>query len=215
MRRVPFALAVACLVALVPLSSSLGHAELKTAAPGPGDKISELPAKLVARFTQDLRPNRTSIELRNADGKRIAEGGKDPDKARVQRLSLPTLEPGKYEVRWVTFSAEDDEIARGKYRFTVQAPAATPASSPAGVDCTTPDESPAPDSSAEPKPSVAPTPAATMAPEASGTPDSSSDPDASPTADASPDPCVATSEDSAESDDPADATGDVEASPAP
>lgn len=112
--RIPFARAVlgASLLLLLPLATALGHAELATASPGPGDSVAGSPPELVARFSQDLKPDRTSLELRDPAGQTVATGGKDPDRPRVQRMALPSLAPGQYEVRWVSFSAEDGELAR-------------------------------------------------------------------------------------------------------
>ena len=120
------ALIGAALFALLPLSVANAHAELTSASPGPDEAVSEVPARLVARFSQDIAADRTSIEVRDASGATVARGGKDPDKARVQVVDLPPLEPGTYEVRWVTFSTEDDELARGRYSFAVTVPVATP-----------------------------------------------------------------------------------------
>src|SRR5688572_20520881 len=126
----------AALLTLLPLAIASAHAELDTASPGPDEAVAGAPTRLVARFTQDLFADRTSIEVRDAAGQTIARGGKDPDRARVQRVDLPPLEPGTYEVRWVTFSTEDDELARGRYRFTVtEAPATTVPSVPPTAPC--------------------------------------------------------------------------------
>ena len=166
-------LAAAMLLALVPVSSVLGHAELTEAAPGPDEVVALVPAELVARFSQDLRTDRTSIELRDPSGQTIAIGAKEPDKARVQRMALPPLSPGEYEVRWVSYSAEDDELARGRYRFTVsEAPA-----SPAPVPCPSP--SPAVSPMASPVATVSPSPEAGLLPAPSASP-VPADPCASP-----------------------------------
>jgi methionine-rich copper-binding protein CopC len=124
----------ASLLVLVAVGPGMGHAELSSASPGPGDVVSIVPSELVASFTQDMREDRTKIELRDASGGVIAQGGRDPDRPRVQELVLPHLAPGVYEVRWVTFSAEDDELHRGKYTFTVLA-ASLPTSIPEATAC--------------------------------------------------------------------------------
>lgn len=179
--RIPFARAVlgASLLLLLPFATALGHAELDTASPGPGDSIAGSPPELVARFTQDLRPDRTSLELRDPEGQTIAKGGKDPDRPRVQRMPLPSLVPGEYEVRWVSFSAEDGELARGKYRFTVVDAPATPSPapmSPAPCPTVTPDASQAPTVAPGASPSASPQPATSQTPSASPVPAASADP---------------------------------------
>jgi methionine-rich copper-binding protein CopC len=159
----------ATLLVLLPVSSAFGHAELTEAIPGPDAVVAVAPAELVARFSQDLRADRTSIELRDPAGQTIAAGGKDPDKARVQRMPLPTLIPGEYEVRWVSYSAEDDELARGRYRFSVIGGAASP--TPAiGSSPPCPAASAAPSPDVSPLPLVSPTPAASAEPLAGASP---------------------------------------------
>ena len=127
----------ASLLVLVAVGPGVGHAELSSASPGPGDVVSVVPPELVASFTQDMREDRTKIELRDASGRVIAQGGRDPDRPRVQEMVLPPLAPGVYEVRWVTFSAEDDELHRGKYTFTVLE-ASLPTSIPEPTACPSP-----------------------------------------------------------------------------
>ena len=121
-------LALAVVVALP--AAAAAHAQLDTADPGPDTVITELPDELVATFTQDLDPAGSSIELRDASGDVLATGDKDPAEDRTMRMPLPDLGPGTYEVRWTTDSAEDGEIERGTWTFTVEAPSPSPTPSP-------------------------------------------------------------------------------------
>ena len=191
------AIIAAALSALLPLSVADAHADLVSASPGPDEAVTEVPARLVARFSEDLAADRTSIEVRDASGATVARGGKDPDRARAQRADLPPLEPGTYEVRWVTYSTEDGELARGRYSFTVSVPVSTPGPTSAGAPCPTPEPSaPAsltPGASVEPAASTVPSasgaspasspaidPAASTMPRASTLPTAPGDPCASP-----------------------------------
>jgi methionine-rich copper-binding protein CopC len=189
-RSIRRALTGAALSALLPLAFASAHAELDSASPGPDEVVAGSPPRLVARFTQDIAAERTSIEVRDADGQTVARGGKDPDRARVQRVELPPLQPGTYEVRWVTFSTEDDELARGRYRFTVTDAPATPAPTLALPEpCPSPVASPAPIGSDAPIGSAAPI----ASPAASAIPSTSpgaaiASPDASPALGATPGP---------------------------
>jgi methionine-rich copper-binding protein CopC len=190
------ALIGAVLFALLPLAVANAHAELTSASPGPDGSVSEVPARLVARFSQDIAADRTSIEVRDATGATVARGGKDPDRARVQLVDLPPLEPGTYEVRWVTFSTEDDEIARGRYSFTVTVPVTTPGPTmPVGASCPSPEPAPAastlPGASADPV--VSAEPVASTVPAASAGSDGSAMPSASALPSASSEPCVSPS----------------------
>lgn len=124
------AIAAFLLIAL-PAPAALAHAELDSASPGPDDRVTGSPAELVARFSQDLDASRSSLEVRDVSGRRVVRGGELGSGPREFRLELPELEPGVYEVRWMSFSKEDGELARGSYTFTVvAAPSPTPTATP-------------------------------------------------------------------------------------
>ena len=143
-----FLLALAFALLFAP--TVVAHAELVSATPGPDDEVVGSPPELVARFSQNLDPSRTSMEVRDASGARMARGGEIGDGKREFRLALPELTPGEYEVRWTTFSSEDQELGRGSYRFTVS-PAPSPAPSP------TPSPSARPSSTPSIPPTASPT----------------------------------------------------------
>jgi len=143
----------------------LAHAELVSATPGPGDEIEGSPSELVATFNQDLDPSRTSLEVRDGSGSTVARGGELGDGPREFRLVLPELAPGEYQVRWTSFSAEDGELARDSYKFTVvAAPSPSPSPTPSPSPSTSPSPSPTP-INATPSllPSATPAPDATAA----------------------------------------------------
>ena len=121
--------AVVCAVLLSLIAAPvLAHAELVSATPGPGDEVAGSPSELVGTFNQDLDPSRTSLEVRDASGASLARGGELGQGSREFRLILPRLGPGEYEVRWTSFSAEDGELERGSYAFTVIAAPSSPPS---------------------------------------------------------------------------------------
>lgn len=161
----PFLRAFVC-AALLSLMAGpvLAHAELVSGVPGPGDEVEGSPAELVTTFSQDLNPSRTSLEVRDASGSTVVKGGEPGAGPREFRLSLPELPPGRYQVRWTSFSAEDGELARGSYTFTVvAAPSPSPTASPSPTPSSTPSASPPP--SPTPVPATAsPLPSATPAP---------------------------------------------------
>lgn len=163
-------------VALLALSATtvLGHAALDTASPGPDETVTGSPAELVMTFTQNLDVARSALVVRDAAGTVVAEGGEAGDGPRELRLDLPELAPGEHEVRWTSWSAEDNEGERGTYTFTVEAaPAPTPTPSPSptpeasATTPPTPSAIPTPAGTATPSPTPAATPAPTLAPAAS------------------------------------------------
>jgi methionine-rich copper-binding protein CopC len=129
---------VAALLLLLNTAPALAHAEFVSGAPGPGDEVVASPVELVIEFSQDLDPSRTSLEVRDASGVTVARGGEVGDGPREFRLALPELAPGAYEVRWTSFSAEDGELARGSYDFTLVA-APSPSISATPSPTTVPD----------------------------------------------------------------------------
>jgi methionine-rich copper-binding protein CopC len=138
---------------------ALGHAALDTATPGPGDEVVGSPEEIVATFTQDLDMSRTAMTVRDASDTIVADGPVLGDGPRELRLALPELAPGEYEVRWTSFSAEDSELERGTYSFTVlAAPSPTLAPTPAATD----DPTTAPATAAPA--TLGPTPVASAAP---------------------------------------------------
>ena len=166
----------AMLLSLFAAPAVLAHAALVSATPGPGDTVEGSPERIVARFSQDLNPSRTQLDVRAASGERVARGGEPGATKRQFVLALPDLAPGDYEVRWTSFSSEDGELARGSYTFTVTAPP-TPSPTPQASQAAQPSQSVVPTASpaATPTPttsSPATSPAASPVPE---TPDASSD----------------------------------------
>lgn len=136
-------------------SPVLAHAALVSAVPGPDEEVAGSPDELVIRFSQDLDPSRTSIEVLDGSGARVARGGELGSGPREFRLALPDLTPGEYEVRWTSFSAEDGELARDTYSFAV---VAAPSPSATAVVTPTPAASalPTATSTVSPSPSASP-----------------------------------------------------------
>lgn len=91
----------------------------------------------------------------------MARGGELGDGPREFRLDLPELAPGKYEVRWTSYSTEGGEIARDLYAFEVLA-----------VASPSPTATPRPSARPTASPSSSPTPTAHNFPSASPGPGS-------------------------------------------
>jgi copper resistance protein C len=155
----PTIVAFATLLALSVPGVTAAHAELAVATPPDGATVEGPPAEVAGTFTQDLTVDGSSLQLRDADGAVIAKGGVDPnDVRRMVILDLPTLAPGRYEVRWTTASAEDDEVARDTWTFTVvAAPTPAPTASPVPTATPAPTASSPAASAASPAPSATPT----------------------------------------------------------
>jgi methionine-rich copper-binding protein CopC len=122
-------LGVALAVLLVP-GLVLGHAELDTPTPADKSTVTTPVAEVSGTFIQRMKVDGSTLVVKLVGGGTVAEGGVDPadDKRMVATPTAP-LESGSYQVEWTTNSAEDNEVARGTWTFTVAvaAPSATPA----------------------------------------------------------------------------------------
>ena len=160
------------LILALPLAVALpamvvAHAALDVATPADGASIVGAPTEVAGTFTQNLEHDGSSLQLRDATGQVVATGRVDPaDDRRMVVTDLPDLPPGEYEVRWTTLSAEDGELDRDTWTFTVvAAPTTSPTPTSAPTDVPSPAvSSPAVSSPAAPSPTAAVPASATAAP---------------------------------------------------
>ncbi len=144
---------------------ALGHAELDTVTPANKSTVEGSPSEIVMTFVQDLDAAKSSIRVVNSSGAVVVQGGTvAPGKPREMTLQLTTpLPPGAYQIRWITFSSEDDERDSGTTTFTVVAPPPSPTPAPSLATA-------APSAPASVAPSLAPSIAPTVAPSPSSPP---------------------------------------------
>jgi len=142
---------------------ALGHAELDSITPADKSTVAAPPTSIVAVFTEQLDPAKSSLTLVDASGKVVAQGGTvDPNQTLTLKLDPATITPGSYTVRWISASDEDGDIARGTTTFTVAAPPPSPSPTPAqsqGASVGASESpSPVPSVAASPSPSASPAP---------------------------------------------------------
>ena len=160
---------IATFVILAVPGSALAHAELQRSIPDNGETLTDPVTVVTGTYSQDLAAN-SKLLVKDASGATVATGTVDPGNVRrmVARPDAP-LENGTYEVQSTSVSADDGDIERVQWTFTV-AVAASP--SPTEV----PSVSAGTSSSPEATPSVVPSASATEAPSPSPAPgDSTSD----------------------------------------
>jgi copper resistance protein C len=139
------------------------HAELVTASPKDGDTVVGNPPEIHATYSENLDPDGSALGLYDSSNNRVARGGLVPDGGPKEMFirNLPTLAPGVYTVRSTTRSADDGDIERVTWSFTVTAPApsATPETTPV-PSVVAPSASPttAPSAPASPAPATSATP---------------------------------------------------------
>jgi methionine-rich copper-binding protein CopC len=154
--------AVAALLLLFPVAVA-AHADLDVPTPADGATVEGTPAEIFGTFTQAIAPDGSSLVLRDPANAVVARGGVDPDDDhRMVITDVPELAPGDYLVQWTTISAEDDELDRDTWTFTVTEAATPPPTStpePSAVPTTSPS------ATEEPSPEVSPTPSGSAAPQ--------------------------------------------------
>ena len=163
---------MATFVILVAPGSTLAHAELQRSIPDNGATVTDPVSVVSGTYSQDLAPN-SKLLVKDASGATVATGSVDPKNARrmVARPATP-LGNGAYDVQSTSVSADDGDIERVQWTFTV-ALAASP--SPTEVPSVSVGTSPEASASVAPSPTLAP-PSASAAPSPSPAPsDATSD----------------------------------------
>ena len=166
--RLRVASLIATFVILAVPGSALAHAELQRSIPDNAETVADPVTVVTGTYSQDLAAN-SKLLVKDASGATVATGTVDPGNVRrmVARPDAP-LGNGTYEVQSTSVSADDGDIERVQWTFTV-AVAASP--SPTEVPSVS-----AGTSSPEATQSVVPSASATEAPSPSPAPgDSTSD----------------------------------------
>jgi len=146
----------------------MAHAELDVPTPADEATVEGTPASIEGTFTEPLVTNDSSLQLRDAAGDLVAEGGVvDGDGQRMAIDPVPELAPGTYEVRWTSLSAVDPHVERGTWSFTVTS---TPTPEPTPEPTSTPVASDAPTAEPTLEPTGAPTVEPTPSPSDDGDP---------------------------------------------
>jgi copper resistance protein C len=106
---------------LVAASTRLkAHAFLKDADPGVGSTIQRSPSEVRIRFTENIEPAVSSIQVFDASGKEVDKRDLHLDRSdhALLHVSLPPLGPGTYKVAWRVVSV-DTHVTSGNFTFRV------------------------------------------------------------------------------------------------
>lgn len=152
-------LAMALLLLALTPSSAAAHAELETSSPADGATVSSpFGGPIMLAFSAALAEG-SRADLVGPSGAIAIESAVGPETTLTITLPGP-LEPGGYEVRW-TSVAEDTDVARGTFTFTVEAAAEPTATATPEALTATPAS---PSASAGPPASPSPSPTEPGAP---------------------------------------------------
>jgi methionine-rich copper-binding protein CopC len=140
-------------------ATATAHAELVTPTPADGADVIGQPAAIGGIYSESMSVDGSSLKLLDASGKVVATGGVvSTDDKRMAIDPVPELGEGAYTVQSTTTSAQDGDIDRTTWTFTVVLPPTSePTTSPA--PSTTTAQSLAPSTSVAPPASAAATPA--------------------------------------------------------
>jgi methionine-rich copper-binding protein CopC len=122
-RRVATLILAAASAGLLVPGLVLAHAELDTPTPADKSTVTTPVTEVSGTFIQRMKVDGSTLVVKLVGGGTVAEGGVDPaDDKRMVATPTSPLESGSYQVEWTTTSAEDNEIARGTWTFTVAVP---------------------------------------------------------------------------------------------
>jgi methionine-rich copper-binding protein CopC len=96
------------------------HAFLKDADPEVGSTIQTSPSEVRIRFTENIEPAVSSIQVFDASGKEVDKRDMHLDRSdhALLHVSLPRLGAGTYNVVWRVVSV-DTHLTNGNFKFRV------------------------------------------------------------------------------------------------
>jgi len=112
---------LAIILFLAAQSQAWAHAFLDHSEPKVGSAITIAPAEIKLWYTQDVEPAFSSIEVRDADGKKVdnKDSHRDAKNKSLLTVSVPPLQPGTYTVLWRVVSV-DTHKTQGHFQFTIR-----------------------------------------------------------------------------------------------
>jgi hypothetical protein len=96
------------------------HAFLKDAIPSVGSTVQTSPNEVRIRFTENIEPAFSTMQVFNASGKEVDKRDVHLDRTdhALLHVSLPSLEAGIYKVVWRVVSV-DTHVTSGTFTFRV------------------------------------------------------------------------------------------------
>jgi methionine-rich copper-binding protein CopC len=108
------------LIILADTTQVEAHAFLKDAEPSVGSTVQASPNEVQIRFTENIEPAFSSIQVFDASGKEVDKRDAHLDRSDrgLLHVSLPRLGPGTYKVVWRVVSV-DTHVTNGNFTFRV------------------------------------------------------------------------------------------------
>lgn len=106
-------------------STAWAHAQLVRGEPKPGSTVEAAPNVVRAWFQEELASKGSSLAVWDARSRQVDNGKGGLELNDMDRKSLAAtlkpIGPGTYAVKWTAVSADDGNVAKGSFRFTVAA----------------------------------------------------------------------------------------------
>ena len=108
------------LIFVVGLAKLEAHAFLERADPGVGSTIQTSPSEVRIRFTENIEPAVSSIQVFDTSGKQVDKRDLHLDRSdhALLHISLPRLDAGIYKVLWRVVSV-DTHVTNGNFTFRI------------------------------------------------------------------------------------------------
>jgi len=108
------------LIVLVGSARLEAHAFLKDAEPGVGSTAQTSPNEVKIRFTENIEPAFSSIQVFDASNRQVDKGDVHLDRSdhALLHVSLPRLGAGTYKVVWRVVSV-DTHVTNGSFTFRI------------------------------------------------------------------------------------------------
>ena len=106
------------LIVVAALARLEAHAFLKDAVPGVGSTVQTSPNEVRIRFTENVEPSFSKIQVFDASGKEVDKRDLHLDRSdhALLHISLPQLGVGIYKVVWRVVSV-DTHVTNGNFTF--------------------------------------------------------------------------------------------------
>jgi len=117
MKRIIF---LVILILLAKLARLEAHAFLQRAEPGVGSTVQTSPSEVRIRFTENIEPAVSSVQIFDASGKEVDKRDVHLDRSdhALLHISLPRLDAGIYKVVWRVI-AVDKHVTNGSFTFRI------------------------------------------------------------------------------------------------
>jgi methionine-rich copper-binding protein CopC len=116
------AIAVAVFATVTAPTLAFAHAKLVSSSPAANAKLATSPKEYWLKFSEDVAPSLTTVEIADAKGvAAVTANGKKDCVKDACKFAGATLQAGVYTVKYHVVSSDDGHVVDGKFNFTVKA----------------------------------------------------------------------------------------------